>query len=294
MKRKTINILPVLLSLCFMFMSCFSAYARLERMVDGAGLLTEYERDELSDMLDTLSEDDNIDYVILTADDIANEGYADINEYADYYYENNGFMPDGVMLAINMAGSDYCLLTKGECNVKMNEDNLDILESVVVPYLSSGDYYSAFVAFAENSSQLITNTGDDVFLTDSGVADTSNFIEPEYASEPKTLLDKLVSINWPVRIIVCLGIGLLIGFIVTGSMKSKHKSVASLHGAADYEVSDSLNVLRHNDVFLYKSVNTAPKAKASDSSVISSSDTFRSSVNIPSSGSSHGGRSGKF
>lgn len=61
--------------------------------------------------------------------------------------------------------------------------------------------------------------------------------------------------------IICLGIGLLIGFIVTLSMKSSMKSVRQQTGAADYKNPNGIKLRERRDDFLYNRIEKTPIAQ---------------------------------
>lgn len=60
-------------------------------------------------------------------------------------------------------------------------------------------------------------------------------------------------------IIVCLAIGLLIGFISLSVMKSDMKTVRSKSNATDYKKKDSFKLNESTDTFLYKKLEKTPK-----------------------------------
>lgn len=113
----------------------------------------------------------------------------------------------------------------------------------VVGSLSSGNYYTAFSDFAD-------------------------------------LCEESLAGNPVIVIVICIGLGLLVAFIVTGVMKSKLKSVRAKPTATDYVVPGSLDVKIARDLFLYRTVSRKAKPKNNSGS--------------GSSGRSHGGGGGKF
>lgn len=81
--------------------------------------------------------------------------------------------------------------------------------------------------------------------------------------------------------------GIIIGFIGSGIMKSKLKSVNYKSGATDYIVPESFKLDNSRDVYLYNTITRTERESESSSSSDGGSHTS-------SSGSSHGGGSGKF
>lgn len=62
-------------------------------------------------------------------------------------------------------------------------------------------------------------------------------------------------------ILICLGIGLLIAFIVTAVMRGQLKTVHTREGASDYVRQGSMTVTQSDDQFLYRNVTRTPKPK---------------------------------
>ena len=83
-------------------------------------------------------------------------------------------------------------------------------------------------------------------------------------------------------------VGLIAALIVTGSMKSKLKSVRPQPDARQY--SGELKLTLANDIFLYRTITKSPRPTQNSSS----GSRGGSSVHTSSSGRSHGGSSGKF
>lgn len=62
-------------------------------------------------------------------------------------------------------------------------------------------------------------------------------------------------------ILICIGIGLLIGLITVMVMKGQLKSVRPKNAAADYVVSGSFQLRSSRDIFLYRHVHRTAKPK---------------------------------
>ena len=88
----------------------------LPRLVDGAGLLSQDQADDLLSKLDQVSEGQNFDIAIITVDALE-EGYTSI-EYADDIYDYNGFGMgedyDGILFLISMEERDWAISTHGD------------------------------------------------------------------------------------------------------------------------------------------------------------------------------------
>lgn len=62
-------------------------------------------------------------------------------------------------------------------------------------------------------------------------------------------------------VLVCIGIGILVGLIAVLVMKGQLKSVRPKNAAADYVVSGSFCLRHSQDIFLYRNVHRTPKPK---------------------------------
>ena len=67
--------------------------------------------------------------------------------------------------------------------------------------------------------------------------------------------------NPALTILICIGIGLLIGLIVTGSMMASMKSVRKQTGAADYKDRTGIKLNVRRDDFLYNRIEKTPIAQ---------------------------------
>jgi len=107
MKRILISLLIVLLALASFFPAASAAASHLS---DEAGLLSDAERGSIETQLSALSEAYDLDLVIVTTD---STGSKTPMEYADDYYDYNGYRPDGVLLLISMEAGDWWISTAG-------------------------------------------------------------------------------------------------------------------------------------------------------------------------------------
>lgn len=131
---------------------------QLPRLVDRAELLDSDEADELLTLLDRLSDEIQCDIAVVTVNSLDGKSVVD---YTDDFYDYNGYGygedRDGIMLLINMGERDVHISDCGYVCRALSQKQLDRLREQVTPYLSSGDYYTAFRTFADRSAQLITD-----------------------------------------------------------------------------------------------------------------------------------------
>ena len=64
------------------------AGSQLPRLADDADLLTDSEEKELNQQLDTVSEEQECDVIVVTVDSLNGKT---VEEYADDYYDDNGY-----------------------------------------------------------------------------------------------------------------------------------------------------------------------------------------------------------
>lgn len=250
---------------------------QLPRLVDRAELLDSDEADGLLTLLDRLSDEVQCDIAVVTVKSLDGKSVVD---YTDDFYDYNGYGygedRDGIMLLINMGERDVHISDCGYVCRALSQKQLDRLREQVTPYLSSGDYYTAFRTFADRSAQLITDArnGDD----DEPSVDDHSF---------EGFFRSLGSIP-----LICIVVGVIGGFIAVSIMKGKLKSVRRRGEASDYVRNGSFNITNSSDIFLYTTVSKTARPKDDDSSHGGGGGGGGSHVS--SSGTSHGGSSGKF
>lgn len=264
-----------------------TAFAAPPRLVDDANLLTESEQQRLLQTLDEISERQDFDVVVVTVEDI---GQKSPMEYADDYYDYNGYRTDGVLLLVSMAERDWYVSTTGYGITAITDAGIDDLSDRFLPYLSSGDYYEAFRTFANRCDRLVTMARDGAPYdppkqnggSHSSVTHTENDVSDE--REPFPLVEYLL---------MALLLGAISSLITVSVMRGKLKSVRPQSAAANYMRPGSMRITESRDLFLY--TKTTRRAKPQDTnSGGGHSGGGGSSVHTSSSGTTHGGGGGKF
>ena len=238
-----------------------------ERLMDMADLLTEEEEEELIATLDEISERQNLEIVVVTAENL--EGYSDGQEYTDDLYEycdfGYGDGRDGIMLLLDMDGRDWYISTQGYGITAFPDAAITYLGNEMKEDLSAGNYAAAFRIYAADCDQMITRARDG-----------NPFSKKDLPHKPLS----------PLALPICLVIGLVAAFITVNSMKAKLKTVHSQKAAADYVKKGSMQLTAQQDLFLYNKIDRVKKEEKSSSG---DSTTHKSS-----SGTTHGGGRGKF
>lgn len=262
------KIITVLFCLSLVFALSFSVSADNNhdaRVVDGADILTTSEEQELTLLLDEISERQQFEVVVCTT--YGTNGQH-IRDFADDFYDYNsygyGSNYDGCILVVDMLGRDWWISTCGYGITAFTDAGIDYIGEQIEGDLSNEYYYDAFASFAKFSDDFVTQAK-------TGAAyDSGNL--------PKAPFPFFIAL------IICLIIGFAVAFIATAIMKGKLKSVRYQAAAKDYLVSGSMKVTESRDIFLYRNVTRRAKPKESSGS----------STHTSSSGRSHGGGGGSF
>lgn len=241
------------------------------RVQDMAALLNGSEEAALNEKLDEISLRQNMDIIVATTEDL--EGYS-VRDYADMLYEQClfgfGSDKDGLILLISMEDHDWCISTCGYGITAFTDAGIEYIGEQIAPDLSAGNYVAAFSSYAEMCDDFITQARAGEPYDGDGDGDSA-----DTTSQPLSLV-------W---IPAALVIGFIIAKIIVGNMKSELKTVKKQAAANSYVKSGSMNITESRDLFLYHTVTKTAKSKSSSSG----SSTHRSS-----SGTMHGGGSGKF
>ena len=142
MKRK---LFTLMLILCLVAGLTLTAYAATNHLVDDAGLLTNTDAANLETKLSQISDRYNVDVVIVTVDSADGKSPMD---FADDYYDYNGYRTDGILLLVSMEDSDWWVSTTGYGITAITDAGLDYMSDRFVPYFSDGEFAEGFDAFA--------------------------------------------------------------------------------------------------------------------------------------------------
>lgn len=271
MKKK---ITAMIFALVLCFFTAIPAFAadtdgfanEYSRLNDLADILSDSEEAALTKKLDEISMRQKMDVAILTVEEL--EIYDNAMEYADDAYEfcNYGYgqNKDGVLLVISMQNHDWAISTCGYGVTALTDVGIDYIGKQMQDNLSDGNYAAAFDTYAKLCDEFITQARNG-----------APFDKGSLPREP-------LSVVW---IPISIAIGVVLSLIIVGTMKGKLKTVHSQAAANSYMKKDSLNITEKSDLFLYHTVTRSERKKESGSA---------SSTHTSSSGTTHGGGSGKF
>lgn len=291
--KNNIKVLFVLLVCAvLMFTASFNGFAVNEYLLrDDAQLLDSEDYNALLTKLDTLSNEMEFAFAIVTVNNVSDYGYSSDDDgdmaFADDYWDNHDMgYEDGTVLFIDI-GTSYCYIsTAGYAISAIGDDQIDYIIDEIWDYLRYGNYYSAFTTYATITSTLIDGY-DSSYYYDNPYEDYDEDIDEEPEIDYGTKISNN-SFDWLKIILAAIITGIIVAFVVTGRMKSKLKTVRAQKNASVYEVPGSLNITNSRDTFLYATVTSTPKPKDPPPKAGGSSG-HSASVHTSGGGVSHGG-----
>ncbi|MDE7267834.1 MAG: TPM domain-containing protein [Lachnospiraceae bacterium] len=244
------KIFSLFLALFLSVTSVFPVFAAGEfpRLVDDADVLSDSEEAKLRGKLDEISERQQVDVVVVTVDSL--EG-VNIEDYADDFYDYYGYgfreMRDGILFLLSMEERDWNISTRGYAITVFTDAGLDYMSERIARDLKNEDYAAAFMTFAD--------------WCDDYIIQASTGVPYNIGNLPKEPFPFFLFF------VICFAIAFVIALIVTGIMKRQLKSVRSRSEADNYVKSNSMQLTKKNDLFLYRHVEYREKKKDSDSNI---------------------------
>ena len=249
-------------------------YGEKTLVIDDAGLMTEDEVLDLNNIANALSQEFNMDIVIVTADNL--EGKS-TREFADDYFDDKGFgigpNYDGILFLIDMENRIPHISTTGIAIRYFTDQRLDsILDLAYDSGLPEGDYYGAALGFLE---------GAENYLQRGIPSDQYNEPEDRVKENKLTTTDVIISLLG--------GLGVGGGFVFSTKAQYKFRKKANPYS---YRSNSVVNFHSHQDRLInsFTTHRVIPKPKPTDTS---RSTSGRSTTHRSSSGRTHGGRSGR-
>lgn len=278
MKHKMICLILCLLLLTSLFLSACARQTE-QYIIDNADLLSASEEASLGVKAQALRQEYGMDVVILTVDSLDRKRP---QEYADDYYDYNGYADNGVLFLLSMEERDWYISTKGNAVYALTDYGIQQVGESALPYLGDGDYYGGFDAFLDTLPTYFSAYNDgtpiDGTVPTSGDYYHGDQEEVVYYEQPRH-----------VNVWISIVIGAVIGGITVLIMRACMNTKRPQRSAGSYLNDSSYHLRTNRDLFLYSNVT---KTRIQQES--SSSGGGGSSVHTSSSGSSHGGGGGKF
>lgn len=241
----------------------FAATSSQPKVIDDAGLLSGEERKALTARLEEISQANDCDVVVVTVN--STEGLTPM-EFADDYYDYNGYSPDGVLLLVSMEARDWWISTKGFGITAVTDWGIRFLEDTIVSDLGDEYYADAFTNFG--------NTVEKMWIE--AKKGTPYDVNHTMKTTGRVVLTFVIA--WLIAIALALVIVLV--------MRSKLNSVKPQKWAGDYIRPGSFQLTVARELYLYRTVSRTRRQ--------SENSGGGSSTHTSSSGSSHGGGGGKF
>ncbi|HAB01004.1 MAG TPA: hypothetical protein DCE08_06015 [Ruminococcaceae bacterium] len=269
--------------LTFLLLLPFPVFAESPRLDDGAGLLTAEEARQLEEQLDQVSKQLSFDLVIVTTDgDLDGKT---LMEYADDYYDQHDYLPNGALLLVSMTERGWWVSTVGTGITSISYDDIGDISEKFLPDLSGGYYFDAFSTFISECQDYVLWGADDTSYGE----DQSNGNTDYSDDHTDDSYSPFFSFDWKGTVLISLVIAFVISLISVTVMKHKLTSVRAKQEAGSYVRPGSMVLSRESDLFLYKTVSKTERPRDDNSS-----SGGGGGVHTSSGGVSHGGRGGSF
>lgn len=281
--KKIISVLLLLVLVLSLVVPAYATDWDTPYVVDHAGLLTADEMAELNRQIEKLRSELELEIAIVTTYGTGGKG---VQAYADDFYDQNGYgygdTNSGILLLLDMEGREWYMSTCGEAIYIFTDYGLDQLGETILPWLSNGDYYYAFLAWISSLSPYVKA------YRNGGPVD--GYVPPDEYESPYG--EEIVYHDMPVGIRIrpfptALIIGLVAALITILIMRSRMNTAKLQKSAANYLKDGSFRLRQRSDMFLYSRVTRTARPKNNTSG-------GGSSVHRSSGGVSHGGRGGRF
>ncbi len=244
-----------------------AAASALQRVVDKDNLLTEAEEAILSQKIQEITQQYGVDVVLLTQYSLDGKT---AEAYADDYYDYNGYGlgedKSGVLMLVSLEYRDWAVSTTGSCIAKISDRDIAHLADNFLEPLGDGEYYDAFWQFLGDLEGILARPE-----------------VPDAEGEPQKESNLLL---WEGIALAASGV---IAILVVCFMK-RNLNTARPQNTADAYASGDLQLTACQDIYLHSTTTRTRRAEESSGHSGSSGGSFHTS----SSGTSHGGGSGKF
>ena len=273
-RKFTVILLSFIVIFCCAFTVSAQEYSHVE---DRADLLSSEEISYLEDYAAILKESYDIDAVIVITDSL--KGYS-AQDYADNFYENNGYGNDGVLFLLAMDEREWYISTSGSMIYILTDYGVQQVGNGMIPYLADGLWFEGLCTFLHSLPKYLNAYEEGAAIE--GYADYSG--DYYHGTQEKILYYEKDDIP-------NFGLSFICGIIVAGIavliMRSSMNTKRAKRGASEYMRAGSWKVTEHRDLFLYSRVTKTAKPQNNTSG-------GGSSVHHSSSGRSHGGGGGRF
>lgn len=207
------------------------------KVYDEAGLLTDDEYYALEDKLEGIADTYGHDVIVYTTDSMEGMGSEEYCEYLRYDLDV-GIDDSGIIYMVSMEDRDHFIYAFNQMyDDIMIPSIIDKTAEELQPYLTDGDYYTAFDKYADTVEYEIKQ-----------VREYGPNEPPSYA------------------IPIGIGCGIIIGIVTVCVMKHGMKTTRQEAMANNYIRKGSFDLTRSSDVFLYSQVTRTKISTDSSSS----------------------------
>lgn len=262
MRKKTGYLLLMLLLLLLVPVAVWADKTTVD---DQAGLFSQEEEQELTDRIVELTTDWNMDFVVVTTEDA--EGKTS-EEYADDYYDYNGYAEDGALYLIDLDNGSVWISTAGKMIRYLTDERIDAVIDAGYDSLKAKNY-------ADGILEMLNET--ESYLEDGIPSDQYNYDTETGKISRYRSITVYEAIGAAVIALLCGG-----GFAaaVLGSYRLKRKTYRY-----PYESRAKVHFTRRDDQFRHRSITQRRIPREPPSG----GGGGQSSVHTSGSGTSHGG-----
>ena len=275
------RIICLILVSVFLLSAAFGASAlhdgaltpELDRVLDGADLLSDSEEKSLERKISRLGEEWGFDVLIITVD----SDVGDIEPYSEDIYDIHGYgygeNADGILLIVSMYSREWLISACGSGEFAFTDYGRDTIGEIIAGYFSEEEYDGGFSKF---------------------VTLTEKFLTKAEKGQPYDYNEKFLRpIDFLARILIGVVVGCIVGGIVVMVQKGSMKTVVAQRNASNYMVPGSLVMNTGKDLFITSIVTKTPKAPP-PSQGSKGGRAGGSTSHMSSSGRSHSSSRGKF
>lgn len=260
-----------------------------QRLFDHAGLLSEQEQEDIEKSIAECREKTGMDVAAVTA---FNDGRRSAMEYADDYYDQNGFgigkKKSGVLVLLYMdepgeSGGECWISTSGTMIRILTDRRIEDIQDHMTDYLKHKDYHGAFLRFMDDVEHYVKKgiqAGQYNYDTETGEISVYRSIR-WYEAAFALIVPALVAGS------ACLGVKAR--YSMKQSDKERTNSLHAYRQSAKYQFENTQDRLLNK----YVTSKIIPRNDRGGSGGKGGS-SGRSSTHRSSSGSSHGGGGSRF
>lgn len=224
--------------------------AKIQHVLDKAGLLTQNEIDTLEEKASVLSEKNSCSVYIIALDNYGKYSSSmkqcaqDLYEEFNLGWNNGNENRDLVMLLISLSDRDYTIYTNGKKgNEIFNNAGITNLENHVVPSLRNNDWYGAFSEFLREAESLFISPLED------NLDAVSPYTTETYGYEQ----DSSGGIN-PFSVFITIFVPCLISLAICNVMKKKMVTAVPKTNADGYIQNNGVRMTNRQDVMTNRTV----------------------------------------